>query len=335
MQVETGLVKEKAVIENTGKHLEIDFTDRDFEELIWEYDLANGVVSFNQGWQKRLGYLTEEIKPTIDNWKNLIHPDDRERTIKSLTDFFEGRSEKYEAIYRMKASDGSDVWVLSLGRALRTDKSGKILKVGGIQRLISDIETVELDLRERKKELEFFFAFSKLIDDCGDSMEEICAGLTELLPKAFFDTEHTGVEIVYRDGVYSSKNLLKDSRLIKKPLKRGAEKIGSISVYYSGYRDVRFLSEEDKVISSVAERLGKIAIRIENSKALKKSEELFRVTLASVGDAVLAMDAFGIVTFVNDTACKMLGLEMQKILGQQVNSVMHIFNELKIGRAHV
>jgi hypothetical protein len=52
----------------------------------------------------------------------------------------------------------------------------KILKVGGIQRLISDIETVELDLRERKKELEFFFAFSKLIDDCGDSMEEICAG---------------------------------------------------------------------------------------------------------------------------------------------------------------
>lgn len=328
MQVETGLVKEKAVIENTGKHLEIDFTDRDFEELIWEYDLANGVVSFNQGWQKRLGYLTEEIKPTIDNWKNLIHPDDRERTIKSLTDFFEGRSKKYEAIYRMKASDGSDVWVLSLGRALRTDKSGKILKVGGIQRLISDIETVELDLRERKKELEFFFAFSKLIDDCGDSIEEICAGLTELLPKAFFDTEHTGVEIVYRDGVYSSKNLLKDSRLIRKPLKRGAEKIGSISVYYSGYRDVRFLSEEDKVISSVAERLGKIAIRIENSKALKKSEELFRVTLASVGDAVLAMDAFGIVTFVNDTACKMLGLEMQKILGQQVNSVMHIFNEL-------
>ncbi len=148
------------------------------------------------------------------------------------------------------------------------------------------------------------------------------------MPKAFFDTEHTGVEIVYRDGVYSSKNLLKDSRLIKKPLKRGAEKIGSISVYYSGYRDVRFLSEEDKVISSVAERLGKIAIRIENSKALKKSEELFRVTLASVGDAVLATDAVGIDTIVNDTACEMLGLEMQKILGQQVNSVMHIFNEL-------
>ncbi len=232
----------------------------------------------------------------MDGWKSLIHPDDRERTIKSLMDYIEGRSEKYEAIYRIKARDGKDVWVLSSGKALRTDKSGKITRVGGVQRLISDIETVELNLRERKKELEFFFAFSKLIDDCGDSLEKICAGLTELLPKAFFDSEHTGVEIVYRDGVYSSKNLLKDSRFIRKPLKRDVEEIGSISVYYPGYRDVRFLSEEDRVLSSIAERLGKIAIRIENSKALKESEELFKVTLASVGDAVLATDAFGIVT---------------------------------------
>jgi PAS domain S-box-containing protein/putative nucleotidyltransferase with HDIG domain len=314
--------------ENTGEHMEIDFSDRNFEEYTWECDLANGVVTFNQGWQKRLGYSTEEVKPGIDGWKNLIHPDDRERTIKSLTDYLEGRSERYEAIYRMKTKDERDVWVLSSGKALRTDKSGKISRVGGIQRLISDIEMVELNLRERKKELEFFFTFSKLIDDCGDSLEKICTGLTELLPKAFFDSEHTGVEIVYRDGVYSPKNLLKDSRFIRKPIRREGEEIGSISVYYSGYRDVRFLNEEDRVVSSIAERLGKIATRIENSKALKESEELFRVTLASVGDAVLATDAFGIVTFVNGTACEMLGLEMQKILGRHVNSVMNIFNEL-------
>jgi PAS domain S-box-containing protein/putative nucleotidyltransferase with HDIG domain len=314
--------------ENTGEHMEIDFSDRNFEEYTWECDLANGVVTFNQGWQKRLGYSTEEVKPGIDGWKNLIHPDDRERTIKSLTDYLEGRSERYEAIYRMKTKDERDVWVLSSGKALRTDKSGKISRVGGIQRLISDIEMVELNLRERKKELEFFFTFSKLIDDCGDSLEKICTGLTELLPKAFFDSEHTGVEIVYRDGVYSPKNLLKDSRVIRKPIRREGEEIGSISVYYSGYRDVRFLNEEDRVVSSIAERLGKIATRIENSKALKESEELFRVTLASVGDAVLATDAFGIVTFVNGTACEMIGLEMQKILGRHVNSVMNIFNEL-------
>lgn len=318
--------------ENTGEYrdsMEMDFTGRNFyEEYAWECDLANGVITFNQEWQKRLGYSAEAVKPGMDGWKSLIHPDDRERTIKSLMDYIEGRLEKYEAIYRIKARDGKDVWVLSSGKALRTDKSGKITRVGGVQRLISDIETVELNLRERKKELEFFFAFSKLIDDCGDSLEKICAGLTELLPKAFFDSEHTGVEIVYRDGVYSSKNLLKDSRFIRKPLKRDVEEIGSISVYYSGYRDVRFLSEEDRVLSSIAERLGKIAIRIENSKALKESEELFKVTLASVGDAVLATDAFGIVTFVNGTSCEMLGLEMQKILGRHVNSVMHIFNEL-------
>jgi hypothetical protein len=45
----------------------IDFTDRNFEELIWEYDLANGVATFNQDGKSGLGYLTEEIKPTIDN----------------------------------------------------------------------------------------------------------------------------------------------------------------------------------------------------------------------------------------------------------------------------
>ncbi len=99
--------------ENTGKHLEIDFTGRNFyEEYAWECDLANGVITFNQEWQKRLGYSAEAVKPGMDGWKSLIHPDDRERTIKSLMDYIEGRSEKYEAIYRIKARDGKDVWVL-------------------------------------------------------------------------------------------------------------------------------------------------------------------------------------------------------------------------------
>lgn len=109
--------------ENTGEYrdsMEMDFTGRNFEEYAWECDLANGVITFNQGWQKRLGYSAEAVKPGMDGWKNLIHPDDRERTIKSLMDYIEGRLEKYEAITELRQEMAK-----TYGSCLREKRSGQ------------------------------------------------------------------------------------------------------------------------------------------------------------------------------------------------------------------
>jgi PAS domain S-box-containing protein len=61
---------------------------------------------------------------------------------------------------------------------------------------------------------------------------------------------------------------------------------------------------------------------------LRQSEERFRVTLASVGDAVIATDKEGRVTFMNSVAEKLTGWNEQEALGIPLSTAFNIVNEI-------
>lgn len=60
---------------------------------------------------------------------------------------------------------------------------------------------------------------------------------------------------------------------------------------------------------------------------LAESEERLRVTLHSIGDAVLTTDTFGAVTYVNPVAEQLLGRPAARILGMQLDMVFSIVHE--------
>ncbi len=60
---------------------------------------------------------------------------------------------------------------------------------------------------------------------------------------------------------------------------------------------------------------------------LRESERRFAVTLSSIGDAVIATDAKGDVTFMNPVAEALTGWAMGDAVGRPLASVFHIVNE--------
>lgn len=61
--------------------------------------------------------------------------------------------------------------------------------------------------------------------------------------------------------------------------------------------------------------------------SLRESEERLRVTLSSIGDAVLSVDKTGRISFLNPAAVKLMGWEPEEALGRQVKDVFRIINE--------
>lgn len=55
--------------------------------------------------------------------------------------------------------------------------------------------------------------------------------------------------------------------------------------------------------------------------------EHFRVTLTSIGDAVIATDAQGAVTFINAAAQKLTGWGLEEALGRPLTEIFHVINE--------
>jgi PAS domain S-box-containing protein len=61
--------------------------------------------------------------------------------------------------------------------------------------------------------------------------------------------------------------------------------------------------------------------------ALQKQWEWFRVTLASIGDAVLATDINGKVTFLNPVAEALTGWDQERALGAPLDRIFRVINE--------
>jgi PAS domain S-box-containing protein len=73
--------------------------------------------------------------------------------------------------------------------------------------------------------------------------------------------------------------------------------------------------------------LREMAAREKHAAEIREREEWFRVTLESIGDAVIATDERGIVTFVNPIAEELTGIKLREAQGQPVQKVFLIFNE--------
>lgn len=61
--------------------------------------------------------------------------------------------------------------------------------------------------------------------------------------------------------------------------------------------------------------------------ALSEQREQFRVTLRSIGDAVIAADRQGRVTFINPVACAMTGWTEDEALGHPIAELVHLIHQ--------
>jgi two-component system, cell cycle sensor histidine kinase and response regulator CckA len=76
-----------------------------------------------------------------------------------------------------------------------------------------------------------------------------------------------------------------------------------------------------RAFDSMAEELA------QREAALRKSEEHWATTLASIGDAVIVTDTEGKITFMNAVAEKLTGWPLSDVMLESVTKVFHIINE--------
>jgi PAS domain S-box-containing protein len=68
-------------------------------------------------------------------------------------------------------------------------------------------------------------------------------------------------------------------------------------------------------------------LRERHARQVEEREEWFRSTLTSLGDAVIATDGVGTITFINPVASKLIGISRSEANGKAIEEVFKIFNE--------
>jgi PAS domain S-box-containing protein len=102
-------------------------------DVVWDWDLVNKVLHWNEGLHTRFGYPPEAVSSDPAWTRDLFHPDDRERMLASIWDTVNSTAEKWQETYRFKRWDGSYANVRDLGYVIRDSEGKAIRMVGAMQ----------------------------------------------------------------------------------------------------------------------------------------------------------------------------------------------------------
>ena len=119
---------------------------------LWDWNLENGEIYFATPWKKMLGYESNEIINTPNEWFDRIHPDDLEQNYKDIYASQSKPNIPYQNIYRMHNKDGKWIWILNRGQTI-FDKNGEAVRMTGYQTDISELQNLGEQLSKTHKTL--------------------------------------------------------------------------------------------------------------------------------------------------------------------------------------
>ncbi len=115
---------------------------------LWDWDVVRHTGYLNAAYSTMLGYAPGELGDNADDtWLALLHPDERESVLARVEAFMEA-DDSYEHEFRLRCKDGSYKWVLSRGKVVTRDPSGKPLRVVGTHIDLSSRKALEQQMRE-------------------------------------------------------------------------------------------------------------------------------------------------------------------------------------------
>jgi PAS domain S-box-containing protein len=130
---------------------------------LWDWDIVNDKVYYSPGYYEMLKYQPGEFVEKSSSWVERIHPEDRNRALSVNMDCIENRCDSFEVEFRMKAKDGSWVWILGRGKAIQRDHAGQALRLVGTHTDISERKRSE----EERKTLETHLQASQKLESLG------------------------------------------------------------------------------------------------------------------------------------------------------------------------
>jgi len=121
-------------------------------DAVFDWNIVTGESWRTDSFDALFGYRSAEMPPTIEGWRERVHPDDLARVDARLAAFFASDEVEWQDSYRFRRGDGGWAHVLDRGRLVRGDTGQPLRMVGGMVDTTRQHEIQET-LREREGRL--------------------------------------------------------------------------------------------------------------------------------------------------------------------------------------
>lgn len=124
------------------------------DDVIWDWQLADGTIWWNEAYRTSFGYSPEETRSDISSWYDRIHPDDRERIIDGIHALIDSGGQTWSGEYRFRRRDGTYVSIFDRGSVIRNADGKAVRMIGAMQditaRKVTESALLEAEDRYRR-----------------------------------------------------------------------------------------------------------------------------------------------------------------------------------------
>jgi diguanylate cyclase (GGDEF)-like protein/PAS domain S-box-containing protein len=298
----------------------------------WEWNSRTDEIRFNAQWARLIGYTPEQLGPASrQTWRERAHPQDLLRSDDILHRHLAGATPNYECEVRLRHRDGHWIWVLSRGRVQTWTADRQPGWMYGVDIEITRLKHQEEALRKSRSFLQ------RAGQVAGVGGWEI-----DLLSRAVVWSEETyrihGVGPEFQPTLETATQFYApEGRAViqaavaaciatgagwdlELPLTRATGELIWVrtqgAVEHQGGAPVRLVGAFQDI--SAQRRL---------RAQLTEQHELLRITLQSIGDAVITTDAIGLLVWLNPVAERLTGWATQEARGRPLSQVFHTVSE--------
>lgn len=140
---------------------------------VWDWKLDSNEIYFSPRWNRILGFSEDHSWSDPEEWLRRIHVGDQNRVRAEIVAHCEGKTSELTSEYRILHNNGTYVWMLSRGVAVR-DATGRAVRIAGSQTDINEgklsdpltglrnraylLDKLEYSIRESGRESDHRFA---------------------------------------------------------------------------------------------------------------------------------------------------------------------------------
>lgn len=295
---------------------------------MWDTDLTTGKVVYNDFWGKYLGYSAEEAYTIGNDWRENLHPDDREHVLKAFNDSLTEKKSTSYVEHRIQKPSGEWIWVASRGKVVLRNEDGKALRHSGTFAIIDGRKRAELELKASEQRYHTVFnraADGIILTNTGGDIQEanpsalklfgyssdelIGSNVRFLVPTENRDRHDKYVE---RLDQHSHSSVFEGGREII-----GLKKDGSLMHLYIS------ISEADSNTGLYTSIFHDITAKKHAEAVLRESEKNLRLLADASFEALIFHDQ-GIVTHANKAFYELYGYRSDELEAFNNGNIMDL-----------
>jgi len=117
----------------------------------FDWNMDTDVLYFDDRYYRMAGYEPHDFPPTLVEWENRVHKDDRPEVRQRLDDYLCNNISSYDIEFRFRRKDCSWMWVRARAKVVSRNERGEPLRFVGTHSDITERKHLEEKLRHSEK----------------------------------------------------------------------------------------------------------------------------------------------------------------------------------------